>query len=183
MGAKDSQCKSTTYPGRGNSPELFHQSTSWQSRAELVFKGKDVYPVPYKAQTLKPRGWIHPEKRRPNSAARGYGSAWRRIRARVLGQHPICVVCRIAPSNTVDHKLTKARAAVMMKIIWRCVVSAIAGKLPSSTTDREEDECLRRGIYWLWVNLPVHQQHHEKTNDPGQSSGAKGCPEFITELH
>ena len=64
---------------------------------------------PYSAKTLKPRGWIDPEKRRGNSAQRGYGYRWRKIRARVLEQHPICMKCNQAPSNTVDHILTKAQ--------------------------------------------------------------------------
>src|SRR5688500_9248657 len=64
---------------------------------------------PYSAKTLKPRGWIHPEKRRPNSAARGYGYAWRRIRARVLADNPICTKCWLAPSNTVDHRLSRSK--------------------------------------------------------------------------
>jgi 5-methylcytosine-specific restriction enzyme A len=64
---------------------------------------------PYSAKTLKPRGWVDPEKRRPNSAARGYGRQWRNLRQRILAQHPICMKCREAPSDTVDHIITKAR--------------------------------------------------------------------------
>ena len=65
--------------------------------------------MPYKAATLKPRGWIHPEKRRPNSAARGYGRQWRNLRQKILEQYPVYTKCNQAPSNTVDHRLTKAR--------------------------------------------------------------------------
>ena len=65
--------------------------------------------MPYKAATLKPRGWVDPEKLRPNSAKRGYGAAWRRIRARVLALNSICTVCHLAPSNTVDHRISKKR--------------------------------------------------------------------------
>jgi 5-methylcytosine-specific restriction enzyme A len=64
---------------------------------------------PYSAKTLKPRGWVDPEKRRGNSAQRGYGYQRRKIRALVLEQHPVCMKCNQAPSNTVDHILTKPR--------------------------------------------------------------------------
>ena len=64
---------------------------------------------PYAAKTLKPRGWIPPDQRRGSSAQRGYGSAWRRIRACVLAKNPICTKCWLEPSNTVDHIVTKAR--------------------------------------------------------------------------
>jgi 5-methylcytosine-specific restriction protein A len=64
---------------------------------------------PYSAKTLKPRGWIHPEKRRPNSAARGFGSQWRKTRKRILERDPVCVICRTEPSNTVDHIISTAK--------------------------------------------------------------------------
>ena len=65
---------------------------------------------PYSAKTLTPRGWIHPEKRRPNSAARGYDRHWRKIRARILEQHPFCTApgCN-SPADTVDHKLSLSK--------------------------------------------------------------------------
>jgi 5-methylcytosine-specific restriction protein A len=65
--------------------------------------------MPYSAKVLKPRGWIPPEKRRQNSAARGYGYAWRKLRQRILEQFPICVKCGLTPSDTVDHVITKVR--------------------------------------------------------------------------
>jgi 5-methylcytosine-specific restriction protein A len=61
---------------------------------------------PYAAKTLKPRNWIDPEKRRDNSAQRGYGSAWRKTRGRILERDPVCVICHLKPSNTVDHILS-----------------------------------------------------------------------------
>lgn len=65
--------------------------------------------MPWKAQTLKPVGWVHPEKRRPNAAQRGYDHRWRKIRAEILQRDPVCVICHAARSDTVDHILTKAR--------------------------------------------------------------------------
>ena len=46
--------------------------------------------MPYRAQTLKPIGWVHPEKRRPPANERGYGYQWRKLRARILERDPIC---------------------------------------------------------------------------------------------
>jgi len=65
--------------------------------------------MPYKAQTLKPRGWVPPDQRRPDSNRRGYGHQWRVLRARILERDPICKKCGEEPSNTVDHLTTKAR--------------------------------------------------------------------------
>lgn len=46
--------------------------------------------APWSAKTLKPRGWVHPDRRRPNSAARGYGYKWRKIRDAYIAKHPFC---------------------------------------------------------------------------------------------
>jgi hypothetical protein len=54
--------------------------------------------APYKAQTLKPRGWIHPDKRRPPPNERGYGYAWRVLRPRILARDPVCTIYR-----TIQH--------------------------------------------------------------------------------
>ncbi|MFB4320660.1 hypothetical protein [Actinomadura sp. 21ATH] len=44
------------------------------------------------------------EKRRGNSAQRGYGARHRgRFRKGVLAKHPVCVICRRAPSTVADH--------------------------------------------------------------------------------
>lgn len=44
---------------------------------------------------------------RGTTAERGYGSVWRRIRARVLKEEPLCRFCseenRITPAEVVDH--------------------------------------------------------------------------------
>jgi 5-methylcytosine-specific restriction enzyme A len=66
--------------------------------------------MPYRASTLKPRGWVPPDRRRPNSAARGYGRPWRKVRNAYLTAHPYCE----APGCTelgvaVDHKLSRKR--------------------------------------------------------------------------
>ena len=65
--------------------------------------------MPYKAQTLKPRGWVPPDQRRPDSNKRGYGRQWRKLRARILERDPICTKWGKEPSTTVDHILTKGR--------------------------------------------------------------------------
>ena len=84
--------------------------SSMRVQRERKFKERRAPMAPWAAKTLKPLGWVDPEKRRPNSAARGYGSAWRKIHARVLEQHPVCVKCGEEPSDTVDHIITKARS-------------------------------------------------------------------------
>jgi 5-methylcytosine-specific restriction protein A len=45
---------------------------------------------------------------RPNAGARGYGQAWRKIRARILQRDPICVLCHDAPSTQCDHVQAKS---------------------------------------------------------------------------
>jgi 5-methylcytosine-specific restriction protein A len=65
--------------------------------------------VPYSAKVLRPRGWIPPDQRRGSSAERGYGNAWRKIRRRILERDPICLICHLEPSNTVDHVIARAK--------------------------------------------------------------------------
>jgi 5-methylcytosine-specific restriction endonuclease McrA len=47
------------------------------------------------------------DSRRGNSAARGYGHAWRQTRLIVLGQEPLCRFCneagRLTAATEVDH--------------------------------------------------------------------------------
>ena len=43
-----------------------------------------------------------------SASARGYGSEWRQVRARVLEDEPYCRVCG-APANSVDHIVPRAR--------------------------------------------------------------------------
>jgi 5-methylcytosine-specific restriction protein A len=69
--------------------------------------------MPYKALTLRGLGsigWIHPDKRRPDSNRRGYGYQWRKVRNAYLAAHPYCE----APSCNevgvaVDHKIPRKR--------------------------------------------------------------------------
>lgn len=42
------------------------------------------------------------DRRRPSAAKRGYGAAWRRVRAAVLADDPFCYACG-EPANEVDH--------------------------------------------------------------------------------
>ncbi len=46
---------------------------------------------------------------RPSAAARGYGSAWQRLRLAFLYAHPICQECERAPANHVDHIVPRER--------------------------------------------------------------------------
>lgn len=45
-----------------------------------------------------------------SSALGGGGSsrAWRRLRAAVLAEEPVCGICGVAPSTTVDHIVPRA---------------------------------------------------------------------------
>ncbi|MGF7163146.1 5-methylcytosine-specific restriction endonuclease McrA [Rhodoligotrophos appendicifer] len=53
------------------------------------------------------RNWAY-DQRRGSATDRGYGAAWRRLRARHLSQHPLCVFCekmgRIEAATVVDHR-------------------------------------------------------------------------------
>jgi 5-methylcytosine-specific restriction protein A len=63
----------------------------------------NVQPCPVHA-VLRPRWAAHD---RVSSAARGYGSAWRRLRLFVLNEEPLCHYCRRRPSTEVDHVIPK----------------------------------------------------------------------------
>jgi len=43
------------------------------------------------------------DRDRPSSTGRGYGHAWRKIRAAFLAAHPICGTCQQAPATEVHH--------------------------------------------------------------------------------
>lgn len=43
------------------------------------------------------------DRRRPSAAARGYGSEWRRTRARYLREHPLCENACGRPARDVHH--------------------------------------------------------------------------------
>ena len=49
---------------------------------------------------------IH-ERRRPNASQRGYGRDWRKVRALVLADEPLCRLCtqqgRVTAATVVDH--------------------------------------------------------------------------------
>lgn len=47
------------------------------------------------------------ERKRPNASQRGYGRDWRRVRAMVLADEPLCRLCnehgRVTTATVVDH--------------------------------------------------------------------------------
>lgn len=45
------------------------------------------------------------ETSRPNAAARGYGSKWRKASKGFLAKHRVCGYCESAPSTLVDHRI------------------------------------------------------------------------------
>jgi 5-methylcytosine-specific restriction protein A len=49
------------------------------------------------------------DQRRPNSAARGYGDRWRRVRAAFIRDNPTCIDCGAA-STDADHAPLSRRA-------------------------------------------------------------------------
>lgn len=53
------------------------------------------------------------DKVRGSAAARGYGRAWRTIRAQVLREEPLCRACaaqgQLVPATDVDHIVSRAR--------------------------------------------------------------------------
>jgi hypothetical protein len=58
--------------------------------------------MPWKAKTLKPIGWVHPDKRSPPPNKHGYDHRWRRLRARILVRDPICTNSQ-ASSQPIGH--------------------------------------------------------------------------------
>ena len=44
---------------------------------------------------------------RPNAARRGYGRAWRKLRAEVLRARPWCEACRMRRASDVDHLIPR----------------------------------------------------------------------------
>jgi 5-methylcytosine-specific restriction protein A len=56
------------------------------------------------------RPWEHD---RPSASDRGYGQRWRKLRAWVLAEEPLCGLCeaegRVEPSTMVDHIKPKAQ--------------------------------------------------------------------------
>ena len=62
--------------------------------------------VPYGTKYCEKHRSLHPEESR-SAAARGYGKAWQKARARYLASHPLCVECmkegRYEKATDVDH--------------------------------------------------------------------------------
>lgn len=52
---------------------------------------------------------LHRRENRPSSAARGYGSRWRRLRASIIAARPACQACGTKPSRDVDHVVSRAK--------------------------------------------------------------------------
>ena len=52
-------------------------------------------------------------KRRGSSTQQGYGARWRRLRAQVLREEPLCRAClgvgRVAPATEVDHIVPRSK--------------------------------------------------------------------------
>lgn len=51
----------------------------------------------------------HDRTRRPSPAARGYDAEYRRNRARLLADHPLCAICGTRPATTADHIIPVSR--------------------------------------------------------------------------
>lgn len=49
------------------------------------------------------------KRRRESAAKRGYGAKWRRLRAYVLRNEPLCRHCKRAPATDVDHIVPRAK--------------------------------------------------------------------------
>lgn len=58
--------------------------------------------MPSRAPTHKPPRPRLPDGR-PSAARRGYGRAWRKLRAAVLLDRPVCEACGRAEATDVDH--------------------------------------------------------------------------------
>lgn len=60
---------------------------------------------------LRRQSQVAHDERRGTAASRGYGRRWRKVRAMVLGQHPVCAECerqgRVTLATDVHHKIAK----------------------------------------------------------------------------
>jgi len=69
-------------------------------------------PPLYRPPGSRPSGSRAPD-RRPGSTARGYGTAWQRLRLWVLKREPLCRECRkagkLTPATDVDHITSRAK--------------------------------------------------------------------------
>lgn len=70
--------------------------------AEIALAGQG-YCARHQKRT-KP--WSHGTGNRPSASRRGYGVAWRKIRAAYLAEHPACALCG-RPATDVDHVVPK----------------------------------------------------------------------------
>jgi 5-methylcytosine-specific restriction protein A len=63
-----------------------------------------------RCQLHRRQAWTH---ERPSSAERGYGAAWRALRAQVLAEEPHCRLCaaegHLEAARTVDHIVPRAQ--------------------------------------------------------------------------
>ena len=95
----------------------------------LVKVTKGATDEPICGKVLRPRNWIDPEKRRPNSAARGYGGAWRKIRRRAWSRIHCVRNAGWNPRIRLTTSLPRRAAGPMMRpTCRRRVVSVIREK-------------------------------------------------------
>lgn len=62
--------------------------------------------MPYKPAVHRPAGQPARDDR-PSASKRGYGAAWRRLRAVVLAEKPVCEGCGRESATDVDHKIRR----------------------------------------------------------------------------
>ena len=94
-------------------------------------------PMPFKppilgAKARPPKPTPRAPDLRPNSGARGYGKDWQRLRAQVIKENPLCILCakgsatqrpRIEAAVEVDHiiPVTVAPALRLTKSNLQCL--------------------------------------------------------------
>lgn len=66
--------------------------------------------MPHKPKTHRPNRNARARDQRPSAALRGYGHAWRKLRALILAERPLCEApgCN-RPAKDVDHRVARAK--------------------------------------------------------------------------
>lgn len=108
--------------------------------------------MPYRAPVHRPHPLpeelaapVHRHEARGSSSARGYGARWRRLRAMVLSQEPLCRAClergATTPATDVDH----IRPRRLGGTDRRDNLQALCHACHSSKTGREDRPAMTRG--------------------------------------
>lgn len=113
--------------------------------------------MPWKTKTFRPAGARSEaerkaefDKRRGSADERGYGAKWRKLRAAILSDEPLCRACHAAgyvtPASEVDHIIPHKGN---QKLFWSMTnLQPLCKSCHSRKTAREDSRfaCTRSGV-------------------------------------